>query len=103
MDEITKILVDLMPQMQKDLFDRALKFREDNTKVVDNYEAFKKAIDEGNFVKAFWAGSGNDEEAIQKETKATVRCIPFEQNEGGGTCFYTGKPAEKIAIFGKSY
>ena len=103
MDQITKTIVDLMPQMQKDIFDKALAFREANTKVVSNYEEFKAAIADGNFVKAHWAGDGEMEAKIQKETKATVRVIPFEQNDGAGTCFYSGKPAEKIAIFGKSY
>jgi len=103
MDQVTQKLVDMMPQMQKDLFDKALAFREANTKVVSNYEEFKAAIADGNFVKAHWAGDGEMEAKIQKETKATVRCIPFEQNDGAGTCFYSGKPAEKIAIFGKSY
>ncbi len=103
MDQIAKTIVDLMPQMQQELFDKALKFREENTKTVDNYEDFKKAIDDGNFVKAYWSGDGKMEETIQKETKATVRVIPFDQPEEKGTCFYTGKPAEKIAIFGKSY
>ncbi|MFP4547803.1 MAG: proline--tRNA ligase [Fidelibacterota bacterium] len=103
MDQITETIVNLMPQMQQELFDKALKFREENTKSVDNYEDFKKVIDDGNFVKAYWAGDGEMEEVIQKETKATVRVIPFDQPEENGTCFYTGKPAEKIAIFGKSY
>ena len=103
MDEITTKIVDLMPQMQQDLFDKALAFREANTVVVDNYDDFKKAIDAGNFVKAFWAGTGEMEAKIQKETKATVRCIPFDQEEGTGKCFYSGEEANEIAIFGKSY
>ena len=103
MEQITQTITELMPQMQKDLFQKALDFREANTKFVDNYEDFKKAIAAGNFVKAFWAGTGEMEEQIQKETKATVRCIPFEQNEGKGKCFYSGEEASEIAIFGKSY
>ena len=92
-----------MPQIQQGLFDKALAFREANTKVVENYEDFKQAINDGNFVKAYWIGDGDMEAKIKKETKATVRCIPFGQPKKSGTCFYTGKPAEKIAIFGKSY
>ncbi len=103
LEKVTETIVNLMPQMQKDLFEKALKFREENTKTVDNYDDFKTVIDNGNFVKAYWAGDGDMEEAIQKETKATVRVIPFDQPEENGTCFYTGKPADKIAIFGKSY
>lgn len=103
MDQVTQKLVELMPQIQNDIFQKALNFREANTKVVENYEDFKKVIEDGNFVKAYWAGDGEMEATIQKETKATVRCIPFEQPEENGTCFYSGKPATEIAIFGKSY
>ena len=104
MDAVIDKIVGLMPEIQDAMFQKALAFREANTTVVENYDDFKKAIDEGNFVKAYWAGDGDAEEKIQKETKATVRVIPFDgQPEEAGTCFYTGKPADKIAIFGKSY
>ncbi len=101
--ESSDYIKNLLPIIQDGLFQKALKFREENTHVVENYDDFKTALNKGGFIKVFWAGSGKDEEKIQKETKATVRCIPFEQNDGTGTCFYTGKPADKIAIFAKSY
>ena len=91
-----------LEDIQSSLYKRALKFREDNTHEVSNYTDFKKIIESGGFVKAFWAGDGKDEAKIQEETRATVRSIPFEQNRKG-TCFYTGKPADTFVIFGKSY
>jgi len=60
-------------------------------------------MDEGGWARVWWAGSGDDEGRIKDETGATVRCIPFEQPGGSGTCFYTGKPADTIALFAKAY
>ncbi|MDO9548638.1 MAG: proline--tRNA ligase [Candidatus Marinimicrobia bacterium] len=92
----------LLEDIQNSMFQRALKFRNDNTHEVDNYDDFKRIIEAGGFVKAFWAGDGKMEAKIKEETKATIRCIPFDQNQAGA-CFYTGKPADTYVIFGKSY
>lgn len=48
-------------------------------------------------------GSDDDERKVKEETSATLRCIPFQQPEGAGTCFFTGKPAREVAIFAKAY
>jgi len=96
------IIKNLLEEIQSSLFRRALEFREKNTICVNNYDQFKKVIEEGAFIRAFWAGNGDDEARIQEETKATIRVIPFEQKEKG-TCFYTGKPADQIAIFARAY
>lgn len=99
-------IVSQMPQIlaacQHDLFRRALQFRDDNTVFVTNYREFQQAMEEGRFVKAFFAGSTADEARIQEETKATIRVIPFEQKDKG-ICFYTGKPADQMVILAKSY
>jgi len=92
----------LLEDIQNSMYRRALKFRDDNTHEVENYDDFKQIIDKGGFVKAFWAGDGKMEAKIQEETKASIRCIPFDQNQKG-VCFYTGKPADTYVIFGKSY
>ncbi len=94
---------ELVDIIQKELFENAKKFRDENTIHVETYEELKKVIDNGGFAKGFWAGDGEAEEKIQKETKATIRCIPFDQKDGKGKCLLTGKPADKIAIFAKSY
>jgi len=93
----------LLEKIQNNLYDRARDFRDKNTISVDNYTEFKQVIESGGFAKAYWAGDGNDEAQIQEETKATVRCLPFEQPEDAGKCFYTGKKATQMAIFGKAY
>jgi prolyl-tRNA synthetase len=102
LENLVPFVKEILEKLQGDLLHRALEFREQNTFEVENYEDFKRVIDAGGFVRAFWAGDGLIEDKIQQETKATIRCIPFVQNQKG-TCFYTGKPAGTIAIFGKSY
>jgi len=101
-ENLFSVITGLLEEIQNSLFQRALEFRDRNTHEVDNYADFKKIIESGGFVKAFWAGDGQMEAMIQEETKATIRCIPFKQDRQG-TCFYTGKPSETIAIFAKSY
>ncbi|HMA61601.1 MAG TPA: proline--tRNA ligase [bacterium] len=102
-DKVLDVIPKLLDEIQNSMFEKARKFRDDNTHTADNYDDFKKIIKEGGFVKAYWAGDGEMEEEIQKETKATVRCLPLDQPEEEGTCFYTGKKTKKIAIFGKAY
>ena len=102
LEKATESIEELLETIQNDLFKKALDFREKNTFSVENYNEFKKVIKDGGFVKTFWAGNGDMEAKIQQETKATVRCILFDQKDKG-TCFYTKKPADKITIFAKSY
>ncbi len=102
LEKASESIEELLETIQNDLFKKALDFREKNTFSVENYNEFKKVIEDGGFVKAFWAGNGDLEAKIQQETKATVRCILFDQKDKG-TCFYTKKPADKITIFAKSY
>ncbi|HQY91959.1 proline--tRNA ligase [Caldilinea sp.] len=93
---------DLLAEIQANLLARATQARDERITDVTSYEQLKEAINTG-FARGWWAGACDDEEHIQAETKATLRCIPLEQPDGDGTCFYTGKPATKVAIFGRSY
>ena len=102
LEKATESIEELLETIQNDLFKKALDFREKNTFSVENYDDLKKVIEDGGFVKAFWAGNGDMEAKIQQETKATIRCILFDQKDKG-TCFYTKKPTDKITIFAKSY
>jgi prolyl-tRNA synthetase len=102
-EQVIDTIQSLLDEIQKSMFEKARSFRDDNTHLVDNYDDFKEVIKQGGFAKAYWSGTGEMEEEIQKETKATVRCIPLDQPKEKGTCFYTGEKAEKIAIFGKAY
>lgn len=88
--------------IQGALYERALKFREDNTTSPENYDAFKNAVEKG-FAFSFWCGSAQCEKSIKDDTKATLRCIPVEQSEEKGACIYCGQPAEEKAYFAKAY
>jgi prolyl-tRNA synthetase len=89
--------------MQKDLYDKAMKHREDNVVEVDSYDAFKQALEEGKFVLAHWNGKAESEKQIKDETKATIRCLPFAQKAEAGTCVLTGEPSTQRVLFARSY
>jgi prolyl-tRNA synthetase len=92
----------LLRDIQSALLQRATEFREANTRDVTDYEEFKEAIACG-FARAAWAGSNDDEARVKEETKATLRCIPFDQPSQPRRCFYSGRPANQVAIFGRAY
>ncbi|MBU2566425.1 proline--tRNA ligase [Patescibacteria group bacterium] len=95
-------VIDLLDQIQKDLFDKALNFRNENTVSATDYEEFKKVI-EGHFVKTYWCGSADCEAEIKADTKATIRCIPFNQGEEMGKCVKCGKESDVQVIIAKAY
>ncbi len=102
--EVEKVIVDLLTDIQQNIYNKALRFREDNTRTADNYEQFKKLIeDKGGFVYAYWDGTPETEQKIKEETKATIRCIPLDSLEEEGTCVYSGKPAKKRVLFARAY
>ena len=79
--------------------------RDANTRTgIRSYDEFKQVLEsQGGFLRVHWAGSGEDEDAIKAETKATIRCFPFEAPEGEGVRFYTGKRTDRVAIFARAY
>ncbi len=97
-------LKEKMEAMQAELLRRAVEFREQHTTDVNTYEELKKALaDRVGFVRCWFNQSKEAEAKIKEETKGTVRLIPFEQPEGGGTCVYSGEPATEQVIFATSY
>ena len=113
-DNLTKEVIDeeiligkvknLLDEIQKNLFKKAKKFRENNSHIVENYDDFKKIFKYTNgFVYAHWDGSIETENLIKKETKATIRCIPLNYGKEKGNCIVTGKPSNGLVVFGKAY
>jgi prolyl-tRNA synthetase len=97
-------IVELLKTMQAALFDRAKKFRDANSFEVNSYDEFKKKIEEpGGFLWAHWDGTRETEDKIAAETKATIRCIPFDRPSEKGNCMVTGKPSEGRVVFAKAY
>ncbi len=94
----------LLDEIQKNLFNRALAYREEHTTSVDNFDDFKSVLEEkGGFVKAHWDGTSETENKIKELTKATIRCIPLDNEKETGTCVLTGKPSEQRVLFAKAY
>ncbi|HAA13453.1 MAG TPA: proline--tRNA ligase [Cytophagales bacterium] len=103
-DALTQYVLDLLDDIQKNIYDRALKHREELTTPVDTYDEFKRILDEKTgFVLAHWDGTAETEEKIKQETKATIRCIPMDAPEEEGVCIYSGKPSTKRVIFARAY
>ncbi len=102
-DGVVEHIAALLDEIQANLLARSKKHREANTFSVDTYEEFKQRIDGGGFFLAHWDGTAETEELIKNETKATIRCIPFDGPSEAGTCMVTGKPSAQRVIFAKAY
>ena len=99
LNEVEKIL----KEIHVNLFERAKKFLKENITEVDDYEDFKNTINQkGGFVYTYWDGTTETEEKIKKETKATIRCIPYSSSSKG-KCVLTGKESSQKVYFAKSY
>ena len=101
---ITAYVTTLLETIQTNLFDKALKFREENIRKVDTYVEFKEQLEKhGGFYLVHWDGTKETEEKIKTETQATIRCIPLDAPEEQGVCMVTGKPSNKRVIIAKAY
>ena len=104
LESITAHVCDLLEKIQENLFQRALEFREQNTRRAKNYEEFCEIMKkEGGFVKAHWNGSPEVEAKIKGDTKATIRCIPLDSEPVPGKCMVTGEPSEREVVFAVAY
>ena len=95
----------LLKDIQENMYQKALKFRDANVRKVDTWEEFKEEIKKGGFLLCHWDGTTETEERIKEETKATIRCIPVDSYvcEEEGRCIYTGKPSHRRVIFSIAY
>jgi len=94
----------MLGDIQTSLYDRAMARQEEMTTTVDDYDTFKEVLEEkGGFVRAHWDGTAETEQRIQDETKATIRCIPLDQEEEEGEDMITGKPSKGRVLFAKAY
>lgn len=103
LEGIADYVVALLDEIQANIYDKALKFREENTFTVDTWDEFKEQIEKGGFILAHWDGTSETEEAIKNETKATIRCIPFNSAEMAGKCVYSGNDSAKRVVFARAY
>jgi prolyl-tRNA synthetase len=104
LDEVAGVIPRLLDEIQANIYQKALKFRNDETTSVDSYDDFKKVLDgKGGFILAHWDGTAETEAAIKEETKATIRCIPLDAVAENGKCVYSGRPSGKRVLFARAY
>ncbi len=103
LEGIAEHIKDLLDKIQANIYQKALKHREEMTYICDDYEEFKKRIEDGGFFLCHWDGTPETEERIKEETKATIRCIPLEGDKTPGKCMVTGKPSAQRVIIARNY
>lgn len=104
LDGISGHVKSLLEEIQMNLYDRAKAYRDSHITSVDSWEEFKDVLaNKGGFISAHWDGTGETEEKIKDETKATIRCIPLENPQEEGKCIYSGKPSKQRVLFAQAY
>jgi len=104
LEGIDTTVVTLLDEIQANIYNKALIYREENTRKVDNYKDFIELLDtKGGFLSAHWDGTAETEAKIKEETKATIRCIPLNGELEEGTCIYSGKPSQQRVLFARAY
>lgn len=96
-------IASLLDEIQANIYQKALKFREENTFKVDTWDEFKAQIEKGGFILAHWDGTSETEEKIKDETKATIRCIPLDGAKEAGKCVYSGSDSGMRVVFARAY
>lgn len=104
-ENLGQTIKSLLDEIQANIYQKAIDFRNSKTCKVDTWEEFKEKIEEGGFLLCHWDGTSETEAKIQEETKATIRCIPLDSyvEEEPGVCVYSGKPSKQRVIFARAY
>jgi len=103
-DGLASFIESLLKDIQQNIYNKALKFREENTREANSYAEFKELLDtKGGFISAHWDGTSETEKLIKDETKATIRCIPLNNKQENGVCIVTGKPSSQRVLFARAY
>ncbi len=104
LEGISDYIENLLDEIQQGIFKKALDFRTKNITKVDTWDEFKETLKrQGGFIWAHWDGTSETEDKIKAETKATIRCIPLENEQEDGVCVYSGKPSKQRVLFGLAY
>ncbi len=103
MESLEVYIPALMDQIQAEIYNKALRFRTENTRKAETWQEFLELVEKGGFISAHWDGTPETEKAIQEETKATIRCIPLDSVDEPGVCVKTGRPSNRRAIFARAY
>jgi prolyl-tRNA synthetase len=101
---LAEYIFQMLAQIQQNIFDKALKFRDEHITEANSYEEFKALLEtKTGFISAHWDGTAETEKRIKEETKATIRCIPLNNKLEDGVCILTGKPSTQRVLFAKAY
>jgi len=104
LDEVAPFVKQLLTNIQENIFQKALHFRQQNTHTADSYQELKDILaTKGGFVLAHWDGTTETELKIKEETKATIRCIPLHEEAQAGKCIVTGNPSIQRVVFAQAY
>lgn len=104
LDGLSGKVKELLDEIQTNLYQRALNFRTEHTTKVDSWEEFNSILDgKGGFISAHWDGTPETEEKIKELTKATIRCIPLNNEQEEGKCVLTGNPSKQRVLFARAY
>lgn len=102
-DGIENYIAGLLKDIQNNIYQKAYDYRASVTREVNSYDEFKVEIEKGGFLLCHWDGTSETEEKIKEDTKATIRCIPFEGDKTPGVCMVTGKPSAQRVVFARAY
>jgi prolyl-tRNA synthetase len=103
-DGIDNYIVNLLEEIQVSMFTKAKTFRDERITEVNSWDEFVNTLDtKGGFISAHWDGSPETEDAIKDKTKATIRCIPFNNKQEDGVCILSGNPSTQRVLFAKAY
>ena len=93
----------LLTEIQQNIYNKALAFRDANIREVNSWDDFLKTIEQPGFISAHWDGTSETEEKIKELTKATIRCIPLNNPQQDGVCVFSGKTSKERVIFARAY
>ena len=104
MDGLAERIRELLATIQDDMYTKALNYREEHITKADTWEQFQKILNEkGGFILAHWDGTAETETKIKELTKATIRCIPLNNQQEDGKCILTSKPSRQRVLFATAY
>lgn len=104
LDGLSSAIKTLLDEIQDNIYNKALAFRNENIREANSWDEFVKLLDEkAGFISAHWDGTGETEEKIKEQTKATIRCIPMNNKMEHGACILTGKPSVQRVLFARAY
>jgi prolyl-tRNA synthetase len=103
-ENLPETISNLLNEIQENIYNKALEYRDSHIHVVNNWDEFKDALDnKTGFISAHWDGTSETEEKIKELSKATIRCVPLNNQQEAGVCVLTGNPSTQRVLFAKAY